>query len=250
MCPEKARKSAPSAATFDRVVRHQLGAVHQEQRADGVGELADLAQRRDDAGDVRLPGHRDDLRPVGDKRRVDVEPPVRQLGEPLQRRAGAQRELLPRHQVGVVLDLGDEDLVSGPQRPGEPERDQVDGLGRRLGEDDLVRAGRRRGTRPPSRGCPRRSRWPPRRAGACRGARRRCAARSSSRSASSTAAGCCDVAPSPGRPGACRSGRSGPGSGSPSGSASTSRGGAAHAAPPASMKTSLAHAVPAPANRS
>ena len=139
LVPGEGEEIGPEVRDVHRVVRHQLGAVHQEQRADRVGELTDLAQRRDHAGDVGLPGHRDDLGPLGDQRRVDVDAAVRQLPEPFQRRPGAQRELLPRHEVGVVLDLGDEDLIAGLQRPREPERDQVDALGRRLREDDLVR---------------------------------------------------------------------------------------------------------------
>ncbi len=40
-----------------------------------------------------------------------------------------------------MLDLGDQDLVAGLDRAGQRERDQVDGLGRTLGEYDLLRLG-------------------------------------------------------------------------------------------------------------
>ena len=45
-------------------------------------------------------------------RAVEVEPSLVGDADPAQRRAGAPGELLPRHEVGVVLHLGDEDLVA------------------------------------------------------------------------------------------------------------------------------------------
>ena len=109
--------------------------------------------------------------------------------EPPQRRARALAELLPRHEIGVVLHLGDDDGVAGADA--EPRclgaggggvrhrvRDEVDALGGVLGEHDLaeLRAdeGCDRGRAPTRRG-----RSPLRRAGARRGARPRCAARRS-----------------------------------------------------------------------
>ena len=85
-------------------------------------------------------------------RRGQVEPALVGDTEPAQRGTGADAELLPRHQVGVVLHLGDEDLVAGAdaeagsiraggggvaQRVGH----EVDPLGGVLGEHDLVSAG-------------------------------------------------------------------------------------------------------------
>ena len=75
-----------------------------------------------------------------------VQPAVVGDAEPAQRRAGALREQLPRHDVGVVLHLGDHDLVAGPEartagrRAGcaEGVRHQVDRLGGVLGEHHLV----------------------------------------------------------------------------------------------------------------
>ena len=69
---------------------------------------------------------------------------------PAQGRARASGELLPRHEVGVVLHLGHEDLVTGSEheplvlgvvgrgRVGEGVRDEVERLGGVLREDDLV----------------------------------------------------------------------------------------------------------------
>ena len=122
-----------------RMMRHELRAVREHRRADLVRESGDLGHRGDHAGHVRLPGHRDDLRPLGDQRRVQVEPPLGQDLEPAQRRAGALGEQLPGHQVRVVLHLGDEDLVAGLDRRGERVGHQVDRLGGALGEHDLAR---------------------------------------------------------------------------------------------------------------
>ncbi len=81
---------------------------------------------------------------------VQVERALTVDRDPAQRRPGAPGELLPRHEVGVVLHLGDEDLVTRAQheavvlralgRRGVGERvgDEVDRLGGVLGEDDLV----------------------------------------------------------------------------------------------------------------
>ena len=85
--------------------------------------------------------------------RVEVEPAVVGHAVPAQDRAGAPAQLLPRHEVGVVLQLGDDDLVAGLER--EPRRlraqrgadrrvrervgDEVDPLGGVLGEHHLVR---------------------------------------------------------------------------------------------------------------
>ena len=43
---------------------------------------------------------------------VEVEPTLVGDPDPAQGGAGAAGELLPRHEVGVVLHLGDEDLVA------------------------------------------------------------------------------------------------------------------------------------------
>ena len=89
---------------------------------------------------------RDDLRALVDQL-VDVgevEPTVVGDAEPAQRRAGALAQDLPRHDVGVVLHLGDDDLVAGLQRASSPRqdvRDQVQRLGGVLGEDDRVGVG-------------------------------------------------------------------------------------------------------------
>ena len=75
--------------------------------------------------------------------RVQVDSPVFSNAVPAQRGAGAPGELLPRDQVGVMLELGGDDDVTGPHGPVEPIvaqhiRHQVERLGGVLGEHQLI----------------------------------------------------------------------------------------------------------------
>ncbi len=91
----------------------------------------------------------DDLRLLGDDL-LDVrqvEPAVVREAEPLQLRARALRQQLPRHDVGVVLHLRDDDLglvvhPVGLVGPAQHVRHEVQRLGGVLGEDHLVAARR------------------------------------------------------------------------------------------------------------
>ncbi len=84
----------------------------------------------------------------GDDLRLLVEQPVELIHEELavvvdgdhaQDRAGGVAEHLPRHDVGVVLHVGDENLVARPERrAAEAVGDEVDGLRRAAGEDGLA----------------------------------------------------------------------------------------------------------------
>ena len=194
-------------AEVDRRVRHRLAGVQHGQRADLAGPRDQPRGRVDRAEHVGLVGERDDLGVVVDQF-VDVrqiEPAVVGDAEPAQRRAGALGDLLPRHQVRVVLHLGHDDLVAGaePEALGLRARrgrvahrvgDQVDALGGVLGEHQLVGAHadeRRRS----ARARPRRRRWPPRPAGARRGARRRWTSPGTPARRPAPACGRWDVAP-------------------------------------------------------
>ena len=138
----------------DRLVRDGLARVEQHERADVVSPGSHGRERVDGAEDVRLVGERDDLGAVGDDAGDvgEVEPAVIGEAEPAQRRAGAPAELLPGHQVGVVLHLGHDDLVAGadPEPLGVSAGSrcvahrvghEVDALGGVLDEDDLVGRG-------------------------------------------------------------------------------------------------------------
>ncbi len=138
----------------DRHVRHGLGAVEDDERADLAGPGDQRRDRVDRAENVRLVHERDQLRPLVDHlvEVGKVEAAVVGDADPAQRRPGPPAQHLPRHQVGVVLHLGDGYLVAGPEP--EPLRlrarrrrvahrvgDEVQRLGGVLGEDDLVTPG-------------------------------------------------------------------------------------------------------------
>ena len=123
-------------------VRHVLGAVDQHSAPAAWAASASWRTGRERAEHV---GHGGDAQQLG-----PVEQPV-EVGE-VERVVGGHRDeaqldapLLaqhqPRHEVGVVLDLGEHDDVAGGQvGPAPGVGDQVEGLGDVLGEDD---AGRR-----------------------------------------------------------------------------------------------------------
>ena len=59
---------------------------------------------------------RNDFHAFVELQRVEVDAAVVGHAVPLQRRAGAAGQLLPRDQVGVVLELGGDDDVAGADR--------------------------------------------------------------------------------------------------------------------------------------
>ncbi len=130
-------------------VRRGLRGVDHDQRADRLGLAHDGFDRVDGAQQVGDQGEGDHLGLLGDQL-VDVgqvEPALVGQPEPLQLRAGALREQLPRDDVGVVLHLRDDDLGLGVHpvrlvRPGQHVGDQVERLGGVLGEHHLVAARR------------------------------------------------------------------------------------------------------------
>ena len=150
-----------------------LGGVDERERTGGVrgvGEGADVVDR---AEHVRRGREREELRPReeavqlrGVETEVVVERHPAQLDAPL----GGQD--VPRHHVGVVLELGEDDDVAGVEVGASPRvGDEVDGLGDVAGEHDLRRRLGRRGTWRAGPGRPRTPRWPPRRSSTRRGAR-------------------------------------------------------------------------------
>ena len=110
-------------------------------------------------------GEGDDLGALGDHRVQvgQVETALVGQADPAQGGTGAPGKLLPRHEVGVVLHLGDHDLVAHPEREPRCDRrvdtvhrpfrrsvaegvgDQVQRLGGVLGEHDLPRLGADKG---------------------------------------------------------------------------------------------------------
>ncbi len=127
-------------AHVDRQVRDGLRAVDHHPGAGGVRAAGDVGDVVDRAADIGGVGDRDDLRGALEQR---VELGVDQAALVVdadvgQRGPGALRRELPRDEVRVVLQLGDDDQVA----LGEPDRapavgDEVDRLGGVAGEDRL-----------------------------------------------------------------------------------------------------------------
>ena len=104
-----------------------------------------LARRRHSAERVRHLRQRDDARAGSEELLVLVEQDVAVVVDrgDAQPRARLEAELLPRHDVGVVLEPGDDDLVACFHVAAAPGlRDEVDPLGCPADEHDLL--GRRR----------------------------------------------------------------------------------------------------------
>jgi hypothetical protein len=139
-------------------VRHGLAGIQDRERTDLAGPVDDGSDGGDGAENIGDMGERDDLGAVGDHRVQigEVEAAIVGDADPAQRGPGASRELLPRHEVGVMLHLGDHDLVARAE--GESRSDQrvnavhragsrsiaervghkIYGLGGILGEHDLL----------------------------------------------------------------------------------------------------------------
>ena len=137
----------------DRQVWHGLAGVQHDQCPDFPGQRHEFGDRVEDSGDVRALGEGEESRVLADDIRCgqQIEAAVIVYGNETQGGAGAQRELLPGYEVGVVFHLGDHDLVAGTEaepagrRAAQPERgvgetvgQKVDGLGGVGGPDDLV----------------------------------------------------------------------------------------------------------------
>ena len=137
LVPGEPEEVDPQVVQPDPGVGHGLGGVGQDQGPGGMGPPGDLGHRVDGAEHVRHGRHGHHPGPLAQQpvQGVQVEqvvPGDRHGPDPGPGHAGHQ---LPGHQVGVVLHLGDQDLVAlaeVAQPPGVG--DQVDGLADVLGE--------------------------------------------------------------------------------------------------------------------
>ena len=98
----------------DRHMRHGLGAVDQHARAVAMRHLDHLARRSDRAERIGDLGERDDARPRIEQLLVFVEQHVAAVVDRRDAELGALlgAQHLPRHDVGVVLEMGDDHLVA------------------------------------------------------------------------------------------------------------------------------------------
>ena len=102
----------------ERQMRRGLAGVEHGQRADAVRQRDEFGDRVHDSehvGDVR---EGDDAGAFADDgcRGIQIQLTVLVHGDVPQDRPGAGGELLPGHEVGVVLDLGHDDLVTRGER--------------------------------------------------------------------------------------------------------------------------------------
>src|SRR3954468_12443254 len=152
LCPEKTRKSAPSSVTStgwcgtDWAPSTSTRAPTSRARAT-IGASGLIVPRMLDCWVTATSLVRSLTTLFGGG---EVQPPVVGEAEPAQGRPGALAQLLPRHEVAVVLHLGHHDLVALThgvpaervllRRGGVGERvgHEVDALGGVAGEDDLA----------------------------------------------------------------------------------------------------------------
>ncbi|MNN38449.1 hypothetical protein D3C81_1524460 [compost metagenome] len=127
-----------------RRMNRALAAIDQHPRAGRVGQAGDLCNRVDGAQNVGHMGDGDDLglRPQQSGEGFHVQRAIVRNRRPFQHRALALAQQVPRHDVGVVLHLGDDDLVAGFDAQADAVGDQIDRLGAALGPDDVLGRGR------------------------------------------------------------------------------------------------------------
>ena len=124
-----------------RHVRHRLRAVDDDANAMLMGQRRHLRDGRDRAervGDLR---HRDDLGPGPEQFLIGFENDLAAVvhrGD-AQFRSGLRAKLLPRHDIGVMLQMADEDFVAFLDIGAAPAlRDEVDAFRRAAHEDDVA----------------------------------------------------------------------------------------------------------------
>ncbi len=130
---------------IDGGMRHRLRAVDEHERAGGLRLGDHLLDGVDGADAVRDVRERDELgpRPQEHLEALLVEPPIVVDGHELQVGVLLLAEQLPRDEVGMMLELGQDDGVGLAQVATTPAvGDKVDRLGRVAHEDDLVVVGR------------------------------------------------------------------------------------------------------------
>ena len=131
-------------ADVDRQVGDRLGGVDDHQRAGlagGGGQLGDRVDGAEGVGDPADGEHRGAAGQEGVEG-VEVKHAVVVAGDDAQGGAGALAEHLPRDDVGVVFEGGDEDLGARADAGGEEVGGEVDRVGAAGGEDDLGGVGR------------------------------------------------------------------------------------------------------------
>lgn len=120
-----------------------LGGVDEDEGSGGAGRLNEVFDGNGGAEGVGDVGEGEDFCFFAEEREEGgvVESAVVEDGDDLEGGSGALGEHLPRDDIGVVLEGGDDDFVSGAQSGGEDVGDEVDAVGGAGGEDDFVGRG-------------------------------------------------------------------------------------------------------------
>ena len=180
LVPAEREEVAVQLGDVDGAVGNELRPVDEDHGADGVRGLDEVAQRRQRPEGVRHPGDGEDLRALRQQRfqaRQVQQALVGQRDVP-QGRPRVARAELPGDDVGMMLHLGEEDLVPLAQVSATPcVGDEVDRFGGPAVEDDRFRRGGARGILRFATWRPRRAPSPPPRACRRPDGRWRCAVR-------------------------------------------------------------------------
>ncbi len=129
----------------DRRVRDGLRAIEQHRHAMLFGDLDELLDRHDGAQRIGNMRQREQARARADEllEFVEVDDALLVDRNDLQHRADLLAQQLPRHDVGVMFEGADQDLIAGLEAGAqEALRDQVHCFGRAANEDDLFRVAR------------------------------------------------------------------------------------------------------------
>ena len=119
---------------------NRLGGVDEDEGSGGAGGFDEVFDGDGGAESVRDVGEGEDfcfLAEEGEEGGV-VEGAVVEDGDDLEGGSGALGQHLPRDDVRVMLEGGDNDFVSGVESGGENVGDEVDAVGGAGGEDDFV----------------------------------------------------------------------------------------------------------------
>ena len=127
-------------AQIERAVRHTLRPVEHDFRPDPAGRGHDPVNVGHGAGHIRAMGERDEPTSIGEHRieALQIQPSLRRHRQESQHDTASFGELLPRHEVAVVLEYREHDLVAGLQEAAEGISQQVDRRGRAVGEHDFL----------------------------------------------------------------------------------------------------------------
>src|SRR5690606_8424901 len=115
LVPGERREIHTESTEVDGHVRYRLACVEHDDRADLLRTPHDLLDGSDRTGHVRLVRERHDLHSLGQRQRIEVDAAVVGDAVPAQGGTRTPREFLPRSEIRVVLELGDDDLVTGSE---------------------------------------------------------------------------------------------------------------------------------------